>query len=267
MKTTTSPLSAPFILRTVGYILILSSLIDYIALATAIDFADKPKLGAALTQFVDRGVIPMIGVALCSVSTTLETMAGLPDRSKPFISPKFWVMALSTVLGLVFLLSVPVHFMNTKNVADAAVKNVGDEATKAEGSVDSQVQERQAQLAELLKDKTKFDQQLQQLNAAVNSPDLPKEQKPQLEKLQKDLKEIQADPSKLQSKAQESKNEALNQIRSQKQKKEGEIRGEAFKASIRTGLGGLMLAVGYTLIGWLGLAEMGTFSKGSRKAS
>jgi hypothetical protein len=264
MKTTTSPLSAPFILRIVGYILILSSLIDYIALTTAIDFADKPKLGAALTQFVDRGVIPMIGVALCSLSSTLETMAGLPDRSKPFVSPKFWVMALSTLLGLVFLLTVPVHFMNTKNVADAAMKSVVDEATKAESTVDSQVQERQAQLAELIKDKAKFDQQLQQLNAAVNSPDLPKEEKPKLEKLQKDLQAIQADPTQLPKKAQESKDEALNQIRSQKQKKEGEIRGEAFKASIRTGLGGLMLAVGYTLIGWLGLAEMGTFSKGSK---
>jgi hypothetical protein len=262
MKTTTSPLSAPFVLRIVGYILILSSLMDYIALATSIDFAEKAKLGAALTQFVDRGVIPMIGVALVAASSALETIAGVSNNKKSI--PNILVMALSTLLGLVFLLSVPLHFMNTKTVADTAVEQVGKEAQKAEGTVDSQVQERQAQLAELLKDKTKFEEQMKQLNAAVASPDLPKDQLPQLQKLQKDLQEIQADPGKLQAKAQDSKNEALQQIRNQKQKKEGEIRGEAFKASMRTGLGGLMLAVGYTLIGWLGLAEIGLFSKKAR---
>ncbi len=262
MKTTTSPLSAPFVLRIVGYILILSSLMDYIALATSLDFSEKAKLGAALTQFVDRGVIPMIGVALCAASSALETIAGVGDRKKSI--PNILVMALSTILGLVFLLSVPVHFMNTKTVADTAVNSLGDEAKKAESQVDPAIQERQAQLAELLKDKTKFEQQMQQLNAMLASPDVPKEKLEELKKVQKTLQEIQADPKKLETEAQKSRDEALNDIRAKKQKKEGEIRGEAFKATMRTGLGGLMLAVGYTLIGWLGLAEMGLFSKKAR---
>jgi hypothetical protein len=268
MKTTTSPLSAPFILRTVGCILVLASLADYVALfSPPFEFSNKTKLVMGLTQFVDRGAFALVGMALYYISSTFETLAGLPNSAKPLVSLRFWIMLLSTLLGILFFVSVPLQFTNMTKVADDSVKTMSDKFAKDEEGITSQVEERQAKLAELIKDKAKFDLYLQQVTAAINSPDLPKDQKAGAEKVKKDLQELQADPSKLPAKAQESKNDALNQIRAEKQSKENEIRGEASKVSLRSGFLGMLLAGGYTLIGWLGLAEMGTFSKGSRKAS
>ena len=100
MKSPNALLSAPFILRVVGYILIISSLLDYITLLATANFQDKQSLALAITQLVDRGVIPMIGLALAITGAWLEANATGTDRAKPFISLKFWALVISGLLGL-----------------------------------------------------------------------------------------------------------------------------------------------------------------------
>jgi hypothetical protein len=266
MKSPNALLSAPFILRVVGYILIISSLLDYVTLLATMNFQDKQSLGMAITQLVDRGVIPMIGLALALTGSWLEANATGVDRAKPFTSLKFWALAISGLLGLLFLLAVPLHFNNTANAADDAVKAMNAEADKATGQLTSQVEQRKTQLGELLKNPTKFDEESKKLDEALASGQIPPEQLPQLQQLQKDLKELKANPSLLETKAKESSDKALIQIRDQKQKKEQQIRGEALRINLKTGLSGLLLAIGYTLISWVGLADMGLFTKPRRQA-
>jgi hypothetical protein len=119
------------------------------------------------------------------------------------------------------------------SIADRGRKDISDQAIKAESSVYSQVEERLSQLRELLRDKNKFNQQLDQLRNAILSPDLPQEQLAQLKKLLKDLEEIKSDPSNLEIKSNESKNEALQQIRVQKQQETSKIDREFTKIANR----------------------------------
>lgn len=262
MKAPNSSLSAPFALKLVGYILIFSSLLDYVFLISGLDSQNKQALGTGITQLVDRGVIPMIGLALALTGAWLEKLAEIPSRTKIF---RLIALVISGVLGLAFLAIVPIHLNNTRQVAEQARTQINDQAKNAEGQVEQQVQQRQAELSELIKDQKKFDEQLKQLNDAIASKQVPEAQLPQLQQLQKDLQEIKGDPSKLQSKAQDSRNQLLNQIRDQKAKQEQKINSEALKANLRTGISSLILSVGYLVISWVGLSEIG-FSKGGAKA-
>jgi RNase H-fold protein (predicted Holliday junction resolvase) len=120
----------------------------------------------------------------------------------------------------------------SKKVAERK-KSILNQSIESERLVDSQVEERLAQLSELLRDKVKFNQQIDQLKAAIIFPDLPKEQLPQLEKLLKDLEDIKKDPSMLKVKSDESKRKALQDIQAQKEKALGEIDQEFTRYNYR----------------------------------
>jgi ABC-type multidrug transport system fused ATPase/permease subunit len=261
MKSTNTLLSAPFTLKLVGYILILSSLLDYAFLLTGLDVSDKQALGAGITGLVDRGVIPMIGLALTMAGYWLERLADLPARSKLF---RTIALLISAILGLIFLVLAPVHINNTSNVAKVALEKVGEQAKNAEGQVDQQVQQRQAELAELLKDGKRFDEQLKQLNDAIANKQVPESQLPQLQQLQKDLQEIKSNPAALQAKAQKSREEMLNKIRDDKSKEEKRINKEAGRSNFRTGLNSLLLSIGYLIISWVGLNDLGVFGRSNK---
>jgi ABC-type multidrug transport system fused ATPase/permease subunit len=255
----TNNLSAPFALKLVGFILIFSSLLDYLFLLTGLNFEDKQALGSGITQLVDRGVIPMIGIALLLTAYWMERFADMSTRnSKVF---RFIPLAIAAVLGIVFLVIVPIHFNNTSQVAAQARQQIDEQAKNAESQVEQQVQQRQADLSALVKDSKRFDEQMQQMNTAIANKQVPEAQLQQFQQLQKDLQEIKDNPSVLPKKAEESRNQLLNRIRDDKKKADDRVNSEALKANLKTGLNSLLLAVGYLIIGWVGLTEMGLGSK------
>jgi ABC-type multidrug transport system fused ATPase/permease subunit len=262
MKAKNNFLSAPFALKLVGFILVFSSLLDYLFLVNGLgDFKDKQALGTGITQLVDRGVIPMIGVALILTAYWLERLADMPARNSKLF--RFVALAISALLGVCFLILAPVHLSNTSKVADLARTQIKEQADKAEGQVEQQVQQRQAELTNLVKDTKQFDEQLKQMGEAIansGNNQMPPEQLAQLKQLEKDLKEIKANPTALQNKAKESREQLLNRIRDEKQKAEQQVNSQAWKASAKTGLNSLILSVGYLIISWVGLSEMGLFS-------
>jgi hypothetical protein len=266
MKSPNALLSAPFILRVVGYILIISSLLDYITLLVTANFQDKQSLALAITQLVDRGVIPMIGLALAIAGAWLEANATGTDRAKPFTSLKFWALVISGLLGLLFLMAVPVHFNNTANAADDAVKAMNLKADGAKDQLARQVEQQKVGYGQLVKDPAKIDEKIKEIDEALATNRIPPEDLPQAQQAQKDLKELKANPGSLDAKIKEASDKALIQIRDKQQKQEQQIRGEAMKINVKTGLSSLLLAIGYTLISWVGLADMGLFAKPRRQA-
>jgi ABC-type multidrug transport system fused ATPase/permease subunit len=263
MKAKNNFLSAPFALKLVGFILIFSSLIDYLFLLTGLDFKDKQALGSGITQLVDRGVIPMIGVALALTAYWLERLADMPARNSKLF--RFVALAIAALLGVGFLILAPVHLNNTSQVANLAREQIGKQAKDAESQVEQQVQQRQSELTSLVSDTKKFDEQLKQMSEAIANNQVPPAQLEQLKQLEKDLKEIKANPAALQNKAKESRDQLLNRIRDEKQKAEQQVDSQSWKASAKTGLNSLILSVGYLIISWVGLSEMGLFS-GEAKA-
>jgi hypothetical protein len=261
MKATNSLPSAPIVLKIVGVILILSSLVDYISLLIPFRLSDKAWLAGAVTQLVDRGIIPMVGLAFLFVAYFLETGSFASDRVKPFLSLRFWALILASFLGLMFLVLVPLHLNNTRQASEQAIQQINQEATAAEGQVDTQVLQRQEQLSTLLKDEA----QLKRLNDTIASGQVQGDQLKQLQEVQKQLTQLKANPGALEGQAKEARNKALIQIRDRKQQLEQQARTESWKTGLRVGVSSLLLSLGYSTIAWTGLRELGLF-RSRRKA-
>jgi hypothetical protein len=268
MKATNSP-SAPLILKLVGIILIVSSLIDYVSVLIPPNFSDKGWLATAITQVVDRGIIPMVGIGLLSAGAYLAngTLA-LSERGKPATSFRFWAFILALLLGFVFLVVFPLHLNNTRQVSDQALKRIVQEAGDAESQLDAQVQQRRDQITNALKDPNQarqLDEQLKQIDAAINSNKVQGDQLEQLRRAQKELQALKANPNSVDERAKEFRNQRLTEIRDRRQQLESQARSEFWKTGVRVGISSLILSLGYFLIGWTGLREMGLVG-GKRKA-
>jgi ABC-type multidrug transport system fused ATPase/permease subunit len=270
MKATNSLLSAPLLLKLVGCILILSSLLDYSVLLIPLNYQDKAWLVGTLTQLVDRGVLPLLGIALLFTGYWLE--GGGEARTSPFVSLRFWALILSTVLGVIFLVTMPLALVNYNRASEDQVKEIDKQATEAQAKLESQVQQSQDQLNSLLSNKPALDQQLKQLDEQLKQIDeaiaqgrVKPEQLPEVQKRKKEMEEIKADPTKLGNKVKEARDQTLTKIREEQSNKTNQIKQGALKTGIRVGLSSLMLAIGYTTIGWLGLRNLGSLS-GDRKA-
>ncbi len=259
-------------LKVVGIILILSALLDCIVLSLpgeTSDFLNRAWQLAAATQLVDRGIIPLMGIALLMTGFWVDSSSGVSiERRKVWLDLRFWALLISSLLGLLYLSLVPVHLNNTRLELQDALAQVDREAGQAEGQLEAQItsdqfkaqieqlkNQRRAQIAALLQDDGKLQQALQ-------SSDVPQELKTVLRNSKNDPKALD---NFLEQQAQELPTQARNEIRTRKQQKEKELRTRSRNSSLQTGISSLLLAIGYITVGWTGLRSMGILRFGRRK--
>jgi flagellar biosynthesis GTPase FlhF len=260
-------------LKVVGIILILSALLDCIVLSLPGETSDILNRGwqlAAATQVVDRGIIPLMGIALLMTGFWVDSSTGVSiERRNVWLDLRFWALLLSSLLGLIYLSLVPVHLNNTRLELKDALVQVDREAGQAEGQLEAQIKsdqfkaqieqlksQRRSQIAALLQDEGKMAQ-------ALKSPEVPKELKSVLQESKNDPKALD---KFLEQQAQELPNQARNEIRTRKQQKEKELRTRSRNSSLQTGISSLLLAIGYITVGWTGLRSMGIPRFGRRKS-
>jgi len=260
-------------LKVVGIILILSALLDCIVLSLPGETSDMINRGwqlAAATQIVDRGIIPLMGIALLMTGFWVDSSTGVSiERRNFWLDLRFWALLISSLLGLIYLLLVPVHLNNTRLELKEALVQVDREAGQAEGQLEAQMKseqfktqieqlksQRRSQIAALLQDEGKMAE-------ALKSPEVPKELKAVLQESKNDPKALD---KFLEQQAQELPNQARNEIRTRKQQKEKELRTRSRNSSLQTGISSLLLAIGYITVGWTGLRSMGMLRFGGRKA-
>ncbi len=259
-------------LKVVGIILILSALLDCIVLSLPGETSDILNRGwqlAAATQVVDRGIIPLMGIALLMTGFWVDSSTGVSiERRNVLLDLRFWALLLSSFLGLVYLSLVPVHLNNTRLELKEAIVQVEREAGQAEGQLEAQIKspqfkaqieqlksQRRSQIAELLQDEGKMAQ-------ALKSPEVPKELKAVLQESKNDPKALD---KFLEQQAQELPSQARNEISTRKQQKEKELRTRSRNSSLQTGISSLLLAIGYITVGWTGLRSMGIPRFGRRQ--
>jgi hypothetical protein len=260
-------------LKVVGIILILSALLDCIVLSLpgeTSDFLNRGWQLAAAIQIVDRGIIPLIGIALLMAGFWVDSSSGVSiERRNVWLDLRLWALLISSLLGLVYLSLVPVHLNNTRLELKDALAQVDQEAGQAEGQLEAQIKsdqfkaqveqlkgQRRTQIAALLQDEGKLQQ-------ALKSPDVPKELKAVLQESKNDPKALD---KFLEQQAQELPAQARNEIRTRKQQKEKELRTRSRNSSLQTGINSLLLAIGYITVGWTGLRSMGIMRFGRRKS-
>jgi hypothetical protein len=252
--------------------LILSALLDCIVLSLpgeTSDLLNRAWQLAAASQIVDRGIIPLMGIALLMTGFWVDSSSGVSiERRKVWLDLRFWALLISSLLGLLYLFLVPVHLNNTRLELQDALAQVDREAGQAEGQLEAQIKsdqfraqveqlksQRRTQIAALLQDDGKLQQALQ-------SPDVPEELKAVLQDSKNDPKALD---NFLEQQAQALPTQARNEIRTRKQQKEKELRTRSRNSSLQTGISSLLLAIGYITVGWTGLRSMGILRFGRRK--
>ncbi|HEY9907580.1 MAG TPA: HpsJ family protein [Thermosynechococcaceae cyanobacterium] len=245
MKASPLPNLAPFILKLAGIVLILLYIVDLLVLLLFAKFQDSQWLLAFTTQLIDRGFVPLLGLALLFAGLWAEQNAegGKPDGSRGL---RLAALFLSSFLGLLFLLLAPLHVNTTRTASDDQMKQISQEATKAEGQLESQVQQLRTQL----------DTQLASIDQVIKSGQLQGDQLNQAQKQQEQLKKLKADPKALEAQIGPSRSQEQERIRGRKQELETQVRENSLRSGLRAGLASLILAVAHAAIGWTGLRRL-----------
>ncbi len=264
-------------LNVVGVILILSFLLDFLILLLPFQPTDRGWQINLATALVDRGIVPLVGFGFLFSAYWIDN-SGDGDRSKT-LDLRFPALILSSILGLLFLLIFPLHLNNVRQASTQTVTQINQDAEQAETQLKNQLAQFQAQLsneqgkaqleqvrnqakaqfAELLKNDQKYKE-------ALANPQVPEAQKELLKKFKANPQELdkfiaqQTDPQGL-------ANQKLNQIRQRKEEAEKQAKDGAWKSGLRIGISSLLLAIGYIIIGWTGLREIGALQGGGRKAT
>ena len=234
-------------LTVVGLVLILAVLLDYIVLLIPPDFGNLQwKLNWA-TQVVDRGVVPLVGLAFLMTGCWLSDQEG--GLSAIMRTARLGALVLASVLGLMFLVIVPFHISNANMAQTNTIKRIGEEATQADKGlgnlVANQVEQERGRIQALLQNEKVLTQAIAQ--GAIKG-----EQVALLQKFKDDPKAVDGYLSDISKKEEDRLRKA---IVSQREKAEGDANRTAMTTGLRTGLTSTLLAIGYALVGWTGLRE------------
>ena len=243
---TISPLAA-ISLKIVGLVTILSALIDYLILLIPPNLTSPQWVLSLTTQLVDRGIVPLVGIALLLTGFWVERMSGKGGRGgNLLLDLRFLACALSSFLGLIFLIVVVTHVFNVRTTSQEALAQVTREANEATTQLEQrlvgELNQQWQQLNLLFQDQALLDQ-------AIETGQLPAE-----------VLQFQDDPAALDQflneRAQEAQNRIQSEIGNRREEADQQVRREAVKSAIRIASSGFLLAIAYTSIGWTGLRRL-----------
>ena len=257
-------------LKVAGGVMILSALLDFIVLTFPTQISNPGWLIGLATQLVDRGIVPMVGIALLLAGYWISSASAGPQESpKKILDLRLWALLLSCLLGLMYLLLFPIHLNNVYRVQNQRLEQIQEQATQAEEQVQAQIEseefqnrieQRKVQLKAQITGLLENEERLQE---AIDNNELP----PQVQDL---LERAKTDPSEidrfLDEQASALPNQLLGRIRNRREELEENTSTTTFKSSLQTGINSLLLAIGYVTIGGTGLKSMGIGrSKGRRR--
>ncbi len=275
----TAPNNISLSLKLVGIICIVSFFLDFLFLVIPFQPTDKLWQINLCRNLVDRGIVPMVGMAAILTAYWFDSVDE-GRRPSPF-NLKLPTFMIASLLGLIFLLIFPLHLNNVNQVKIQTLTRIGQEADQLENQVKNQLAQVQTQLgndqvkAAVEKQRTELKQQLstqlgelvkdeQKYNQALNNNQLPAAQKDLLKQYKNNPKALddfiaqQTDPQQL-------ANQRITQIRSQKEQQLEKTSDDAIK-ELRTGLSSLLLSIGYIIIGWTGLRSVVGLQGGSKRS-
>ncbi len=246
----TSPVVSPLAaiaLKVAGTIAILSALLDFLILLIPPNLTNVQWQLATTTQIVDRGIVPLVGMALLLTGFWVDSLVGRAAQHKSLTTdPRFWVCALASALGLVYLLMTFLHLNAVRLSSQQALEQVGNEA----GQAATQLQQRLA---------SELSQQQTQLSALLQNEDL-LAQAIQSGQLPPDIQQYRNDPEGLtqflQQRADQAKQQVETEIGTRRAEAERRVKTEARRSGLRISVISLLLSVGYSFIGWVGLRRL-----------
>jgi hypothetical protein len=243
------------VLQLVGIILVLTFFLDFIIRLVALPVTTDEMQYQLLNEFIDRGVMPLIGLALVYLGFWLkQTSIPRKENASAWKDPNFWTFVFASLLGLLFLIVVPFHYSMTGKLFTKGMEQFDQRVAQEELRVQQglrQLEQEKQQWQAISKDAN-------QIDALLQSPQIPPEQKAQLQQLKQD-------PVALEKAAQNTivqVEENLKQVKEQQaelEKRKAEqidqAKGERLMSRARSAVRSLLLALGFALIGWTGLRD------------
>lgn len=222
-------------LPAVGLVLIVTVLFDFVV-RLIFTRLDTPEVQVGLlTEFIDRGVIALIGLALVYAGFWLNSLASRKNEQKGLSAwqkPQFWTFVFASLMGLVFLIMMPAHFGATGQVLTKTLTQFDQQEAQAKATLDQQKRQADQIVAS------------GQIDEILREPNLPQQQRALFEQLKKDPKSIETQLASQLAGIQKEKNEALDKVNRQ-------TTLDRLRAEVRS----LLLAVGFTVLGWTGLRD------------
>ncbi|MEM7725907.1 MAG: HpsJ family protein [Cyanobacteria bacterium P01_A01_bin.45] len=263
-------------LKAIGVVLISSAFIDFAFLLIPFQVNNKQWQINLVERLVDAGIVPLVGLGILLAGYWINSAEndgrpqGLDLRMPAFI--------LSTLLGLMFLVFLPIHANNVLTISSQTVEQINQDANTAEQQLNARFSQIQARLeddkvkAQLEEEKKAFKARVTGLikddkryQAALASPQVPAAEKEL-------LKKIKANPQELDKLIAQRSNPEVGLTRQKtqiRQQKESAIKNTEEKRwkSVGTCLSSLLLCVAYSIIGWSGLRSIGVMQGGGRKTA
>jgi hypothetical protein len=229
------PLAAQ-VLKMVSLIMILTFFADLVVLLLTPQF-DNPQWQLNLiTQMIDRGVTPLVGFGLFYAGLWIQVSTGAGGEFDPNRSPwrdlRFWAFVLSSLLGLLFLLVIPLVVSSTGQISKQAIAQIQQQGTQAE--------------LRITQEKTRLQQIAAsgQIDQLLKSNQLNQEQVARLQQLQQDPQALEKEAGQLREQVRTSQEQAIKQAQN-----------ETLLTRLRSGLRSFLLAIGFITIGWSGIRE------------
>lgn len=234
------PSQAAQFLKLGGLVLIIFTLFNYLLLLFPLNLFDVQWRLSFTTQMVDLGIWPILGIGLMFAAYAFEEILG-QSKALPTIgwkTLKFWVYLVSLLLGIIFLLLIPLHITSAVGASNDTVKQIEQEATQAKQELEQRLENQQAQMTSLLADN-------QGLEDFTKNSELSEDQLARLE-------QFKNDPAALKLQTETIRDRLTQRIDRRKEEAEKRSQMGAFKSSIRIGISSLLLASCYLTIGWSG---------------
>ncbi|MBW4516914.1 MAG: HpsJ family protein [Timaviella obliquedivisa GSE-PSE-MK23-08B] len=239
-------------LKTVGVVIILAILLDIGIAAIPYNFADRLWQIGFTTSLVDRGIVPMVGIVLFLTGFWIDSnLESEPGRKSWFAEPRFWALALASLLGALYLILFPLHLSNVGWSNQQALEQISQKAKQAETELGNQltteVNSQRSQISQLI---ATNDEQLGQL---VTNNQLSKEQADLIRRFKADPKAVEPF---LNQRIEETKTQLQTRVGTEKLEAEKKAKTESLKSGLRIGISSLLLAAGFITIGWTGLRNI-----------
>ena len=246
------------ILKLVGGILIISGILEYIFAVVPSQWQDLNWKITLVNGFVDQGIIPLIGISIIFLGWWIEDNH---SQAKSSTSLRLFILILTCLFGLFFLLLIPLHIGNVNQVSSDLITQISQKVEQQESQVEGFIQQLQA----VSKDPQRLKQEIEQRNQVLQSGGVFQGQQlsaQQLELLRNEKEQLQQildlsqEPEKLKTKLDEIKSDLQSKLKEKETEERQKAQTLTLQQSLKTSILSLILAIAYTVIGWFGLRSM-----------
>jgi len=232
------------LLKLAGATLILGIMVDYLTLAFPPNFLNNEWLANLIDQFVGRGVVPLLGLALLFWGMWMDDSINR-ESARKLLTP---AVLLAAGLGVMFLLFTPLYFNSNRLVSAASSQEINKEAETAAQQLERQLTMRQGQVNALLSNS----EQAAMLSAELQNDQVTPADKAQLQELKEILDRVKNDPKLLETEVAKARAAGIKQIEERQGQAKSRLQEEMRRARLRIMSISFVLAVGYLMVSWTG---------------